>query len=395
MARTIIYVNLISWFTTTTTYLSTEREVANAKQLVKDTKDNKTLQVKVDYEIKTTKDLLTGKSHDKYVWFKKESVKRTIKEEIAIIANLIDRPQWLIADTKYIKDIKELSENDIVVFIIPPYIPWNKDLYETHSKAVSGFYKYLYTILGNINNVIVWKDSNNYIMTHNKQILIKTKNGKPGFMMETTALKSIYNSLTQKPIVVENAKKLLVDTRFLKNPYYQKLINVSKTSKNIYLMQLVDSYIHIKENKSVEHGLLKDVEKYNITWDVLDISIDPCLKTDVDKFIFKVYYIAYLRINNLAASYINIVRDEHRAKNIINIVEQVLKTELKMSDVYDANLIIHDGDYIQTDDSTIQLMDYNDPHKNYLEEEEASASPTLPIFEEDYEVDFNTIGGIQ
>jgi hypothetical protein len=397
MARIRLVVNTLFWFVTEKVYLKTEREVAEAKKLAKDViiSGDKSVSVTVDYDVKEVKDTSTGKKHHTYVWYKTTRQKVTIQQEIAKIAKLINKPQWLIAYTDLIKDIKDISPDDIVILIIPEWIYVDKSIYTKRAEGISAFYKLIYQVLDKVNNVIVWKDKDNYIMTHNKKILMQTTNGSPGFQMESTALRSIYSKLTQKKVVMKDDTELLVDKRFLKNPYYEKLINISRKTKNIYLMSIVKTYIDNKEGRSVKHELLKgseDVlgcEDYIMAFNYLDITLGKELKTDIDKFIYKIYTIAYLKITGNIDYYIDTVYDEDNAITTINVIQRVLKTRIDISSIYDSSLRIEDGDYIKTEVGSVQLVDNNTPHMYYMEEEEgASASSDSPMFEEDYEVQF-------
>jgi hypothetical protein len=347
--------------------------------------------VEIERKVITKKDISSGKSYDITEYHVTETHKHSAKDMVIQLGEYIKMPgqeNKYIANKPWVELCKNVTDYDpntvAPVIVIPPHIPKasSKEFWRTVFQMTSYFKTYV--VVKDLE-----KGNENYIMVHNKEIMKVIKNGKPGMILSDNSLGFIWNNITFGNQNQSFTKDLHVDYSLLKNEYYKKLINLSVKVKSTFLLDLVNAY----NNKfNPRHDKVVLAKAYEDIFNAIDYTMDYSLKRDIDKYPFKLYVIYYLKTTNQLGDYIYEIYDKDMAETTIKLVKQILKIDLQLEDIYtEPVLAIEDGDYVMTDEGSVQLMDNRTPHDEYMEEE-ASASSNIPlILGEDYEVQFEDL----
>lgn len=274
--------------------------------------------------------------------------------------------------------------NMIPIIIVPAYIP-----------KVGDFWTLVFDMMSRYETYTVIKDLDNYICVHNGKIQKTTSNGMPGMKMTDTSLNYIWSKIMFNKAEDKELRKLKIDYKLLRNPYYLDLIDKSIKIKNTYLLDLINARngLYSPEQRHVDLALM-----YNEVFNMLDITVPTLeLPKEKDQFVFKIHFLSHLRVRNRVSEFIDLVRDEFRADSNMCLLNKVLKANLTLDQVYEEPIYpINDGDYVVTDLGSVVLKDDNNPHDEYMKEEEGASAPSASplILGEDYEVLFEDLGGL-
>lgn len=379
-------------------YITLERALNQAKE--QEAASNKYLKVEVETEMKNHKDIYSGKSETKTTHYKKVRTRVEIKQITKYLAEYLERPEFgqrfpqlldVHMKIKKYSMFKQVDPDIPFLFIIKPFMTPND-------------WSHMYRVIEHMNNVIVYKDEDNFIMTHNKKLLVTTRNGNPGFAIGSSILRGLHNKLTIEKTVIKDIKikSVTLDKELLKCPYYKKLAAMDFMNNTVFNVLLVQRYKErFHKTKDLLPLAIQHIEQHQTLFNVLDVTLPRDVKGSIEEFIYKMYFIQYIKSYGNVMDYLEKVNSEYYADHIVHSVNTIFKSQqLDISDLYDGEFelitIEHnkkDGDYVMVDDVSMSLKDSRDPHAVYLEEEEASASPASPLFDYDYEVKFEELEG--
>lgn len=399
--KIIVVVNRLFWFTyknfvvRATPERSLEAEITEQKYRAAYSRKHNDLypRVAIERKVITKKDISTGKEYDVTEYHVSETHRHSAKDMVLQLGEYIKLPDQ---DSKYKGKTPWLElcqnvtnynkETTAPIIIIPPHIP------KASSKE---FWKGVFNMVQYFNTYVIVKSlepgNENYIMVHNKQIMRTIKNGKPGMILSDNSLGFIWANITFGNQNQKFNKNLHVDYTLLKNEYYKKLLNLSVKTNSTFLLDLVNAY----NNKyTPRHDQVVLAKAYEDIFNAIDYTIDYSLRRPIDQYPFKVYVVYYLKMTGQLSDYIYQITDKDMAETTVKLVKEILKVDIDLDSIYTEPVLhIEDGDYVMTDEGSVQLMDNRTPHDEYMEEE-ASASSNIPlILGEDYEVQFEDLEG--